>query len=1483
MKNYTVYHLHSDLSNGVTNIDSVTKFDEYISYANDLGMKSIGFSEHGCIFEHIKKREICERYKMKYLHGEEFYVTETLNEKLRDNYHVVVIARNYQGYLELNKLSSIAFNRANVKTVGTSERYYYVPRITFEELINTSDNLIITTACLGGILHKGNDNIKKRFIQFLIDNKERCFLEIQHHNKDEQIEYNKRLYSLSIETGIRLIAGTDTHCLNKQHEKGREILQKSKNIFFNDESGWDLTFKTYDELIKCYEEQNALPKEIYLEAIKNTNVMSDMVEMYSIDKSYKYPHLWKTPNKTLIERIKKGLAKRNVKSFPNAQEYIDRIKYELKAFQHNGAIDFMLLMTDVIEFCNENDIEIGYGRGSCNGSIVAWVLGITEMDSIKHNLNFERFMNIERVSLSDIDTDFPPSRRDEVKQFLYNREGLICCDIITFNTIALRGAIRDVARALKIPLDKVSEICDLADNDIEKAKELYPELFEYVDIVEGTIVSIGTHPCGLVTSDLNIVETFGLCTTSTSNYPVSQIYMKEIDGLNYVKLDLLNLDTIELINSTCKLAGIERLTPNNVDITDINVWDSIRDDTTMIFQWESDSAQDYIKKILSDEVINKFKENNPNIDRMTLLSIGNGAIRPAGASYRDDLANGITRLTGCKPIDDYLSDTFGYLVFQCQIIGFLNKLCGFTMGEADIVRRCIDENSLISMADGTLKKIKDIKIGDTVQCFDGNGATQCSNVTNVFDNGIQETFEITSNNNYKLIATGNHKILTQDGWKCVKDLTLFDYIMTPKKINSVSDGLKPNQRLDSNDLFLLGLLLGDGSMNGASYGIHFTNSDEHLIEKYKECVNHRIKHKKKNNCEFRISEIKGKTVDKIYSVYVKSEPYKKSLYNFIKKLNMNVLSANKHIPENIIKYPPNEKTASLLGALFSTDGGNINKSKAIEYSSISKQLVLDIKQLLLKFGIYSYIYSSNVKEYDYKCYMVRISQRDSLNIFKNKILPYVVGKKANNFKELIEKNEAVLSYNYLLPNNHIKEILNNSKEYDISFNSIGIALKNDTVSDVKANKIVQKIYCPNTYKLLMSHYEPMRIKKIESYGERHVYDIEVDNFHNYVANGIIVHNCFSKKLGTGDWLPIIKDGGYSLNGNGHYIKGFIQTMKEEYNYPREKSEKDIISFIKVIEDASSYLFSLNHSQPYSYEGYVSGYLRYYYPVEFITSALNININNAEKTTKIVEYAKTRDIKISSAKFRYSSANYIPDVKNKTIYKGTASIKFLNEEVSNIMYSMRDKQFNSFIDFLQVNPCNSRQLEILIQLRYFEEFGKTGKLIKACELFNKFNKKSQISKSKLTDEELEIISEYAVETKTLYKFTDIDGFINRLYNNIEDKELPLSVLISAQAEYLGYIDIVIPKLKNYAYIMDVDTKYSPKLTCYKIDTGETIIIKMNKKSYNDSNIEKGCIVQCTTIYKPKMKKVDGEWICSSETELWINKYKIISKPKKEKEI
>ena len=441
---FTYIHIHSDLSSGVTNVDSITKYDDYIAKAKECGMKAMAFTEHGSVFSWVNKKRHIEAAGMKYIHGEEFYVTETLDEKIRDNYHVCLYARNYKGVLELNQLSSESFNRSD-------NHFYYAPRISIDQLIRTSDNILVSTACLGGILHNGTDAIKDKFIAFLAKNKHRCFLEIQHHNVEEQKLYNQYLYKLSKSIGVPLIAGTDTHALNKEHLEGRRMLQKAKNVGFANENAWDLIFKcSVKELMDAYRLQNALPEDVVRAAIENTNVLADMIEEFELDESYKYPHLWADSDRLFLEKIRQGIIRRGVDKYPNYQEYLDRIDYELAAYRHNGAIDFMLLMEDILGWCTQNDIQVGYGRGSVNGSVIAWLLGITEMDSIKHGLNFDRFMSTERVSLSDIDTDFPPSRIDDVKKYIFSKTGLYCCDIVTFNTIALKGAIRDICRAFYV-------------------------------------------------------------------------------------------------------------------------------------------------------------------------------------------------------------------------------------------------------------------------------------------------------------------------------------------------------------------------------------------------------------------------------------------------------------------------------------------------------------------------------------------------------------------------------------------------------------------------------------------------------------------------------------------------------------------------------------------------------------------------------------------------------------------------------------------------------------------------------------------------------------------------------------------------------------------------------------------------------------------------------------------------------------------------
>lgn len=1113
---FVYIHLHSDLSNGVTNIDSVTKYDDYIAKAKECGMTAMAFTEHGSVFSWINKKRHIEAAGMKYIHGEEFYVTASLREKIRDNYHVCLYAKNFDGVLELNQLSSNSFNRED-------NHFYYAPRISIDELIGTSDNILVSTACLGGILHNGTDTIKDKFITFLAINKHRCFLEIQHHNEPEQIKYNQYLWELSKNIGVPLIVGTDTHALNAEHLEGRRMLQKAKNVNFANEDAWDLTFKTSNqELIDAFTLQNALPIPVVIEAMKETNVLADMIEPFALDETYKYPHLWADSEGTFLRKIQEGIVRRGVDKYPNYQEYLDRIDHELEAYRHNGAIDFMLLMEDILNWCRQNDIEVGYGRGSVNGSVIAWLLGITEMDSIKHKLNFERFMNVERVSLSDIDTDFPPSRIDDVKRYIFSKTGLYCCDIVTFNTIALKGAIRDICRAFhaeniekqpeeiakrikdfykvndgneigfpkelvveiekhsihkEIPyeyMQKTNEICALAETDEELARKTYPDIFKYVDLVNGVIVSVGSHPCGCVVSPHSVSDHIGTFTTSTSEYPISQIYMKEIDGLNYVKLDLLRLDTIEIINETCKLAGIERVTPDNLDITDVNVWNSMRDDTTQIFQWEGDTGNNYIKKLLSDENIKKFQEIDKNVDRMTLLSIGNSAIRPAGASYRDDLANGVVRKSGSKAIDEFLKPTFGYLVFQCQIIDFLHEYCGFTMGEADIVRR------------------------------------------------------------------------------------------------------------------------------------HFSK----------------------------------------------------------------------------------------------------------------KQFTKD-----------------------------------------------------------------------------------------------GIAMT------------------------------------------------ELDT-------------------------PIIKSGGYMVDKDGnpkkdHYIKGFVATMNEKFGMAKEEAEETIVAFLQVIIDASRYLFSLNHSQPYSFEGYASGWLRYYFPLAFITVSLNINQSKEEKTIALTSYAKKIGIEIRPPKFRYSKAKYFCDKENNCIYKGIGSIKFMNEQIADELYQLKDQNFNDFIDVLlalESTSINSRQLDILIKLNFFEEFGEINQLLTYTALFAQIYGKKQFKKDKLISLNLTEVDVRQFATKETEKmFTGVDTYRLLKYLAVISKYPPTTLTdeIRYQQELLGYINIKDQKYKGVGYIVDVDKKYAPKLKIYALANGNTIDCKIDKKTFNCNQLAVGDVIRIEGwTHKPQQRRTeDGKYEPIPGTSvLWLTKYK-----------
>lgn len=386
-KTYTLYHCHSEYSL----LDSCTKYQDYIDLSVKSGAKALSISEHGKPMNWTEKWNACKNAGLRYIHSVEIYLTESLfGEKVRDNYHTVLMARNFEGLLELNKLVSMSCDE---------EHFYYTNRISFEEFLGISDNIISTSACLASPLNKLPDDHP---MYMKLANKY-TFLEVQHHNHPDQIAFNKRLFELSKKIGKPLIAGTDTHSSSPYKAECRQVLLESKHKSYGDEDTFDLTYKTYDELVNAYKVQNALPEDVYLKAIDNTNLLYDMVEDIDIDTSIKYPILYgsrENDDKKFTELVEKKFAdKINTGVIPEYQKdaFRSAINEELAVLRKLEMTGFMLSMAEIVSWCRDNGMAVGTARGSVGGSRVAYITDIIDMNPETWGTLFSRFANADRV------------------------------------------------------------------------------------------------------------------------------------------------------------------------------------------------------------------------------------------------------------------------------------------------------------------------------------------------------------------------------------------------------------------------------------------------------------------------------------------------------------------------------------------------------------------------------------------------------------------------------------------------------------------------------------------------------------------------------------------------------------------------------------------------------------------------------------------------------------------------------------------------------------------------------------------------------------------------------------------------------------------------------------------------------------------------------------------------------------------------------
>ena len=575
--NYVVYHLHTEQSL----LDSRTNYKDYVDRAVELGQKAIAFTEHGNVFTWVEKKMYCDAKGIKYIHGVECYLTEQLEPKVRDNYHTILLAKNYEGVKEINRLCYIA---------SQPDHFYYRPRLSFDEFLGISDNVIKISACLASPLNKWRKNhLQYTTSKFADIALHYDYLEIQAHDFSEQIQFNTFLMDLSSKTGIPLIAGTDTHSINQYKAECRTMLQYSKNIDFGDEDTFDLTYKSYDELCAMFKKQE-LDEEIYLEAINNTNIMADSVEDFELDTSFKYPILYgEQDEQILLERLREKYKDKIAKGIidkSHAKEYGDKIKEELQVFHKVGMGGFMLFMSEMISWCWENNIPIGFCRGSVGGSEVAYISDIIDVDPVVWGTMFSRFCNEHRKEIGDIDIDVSPDQRALVYQYIIDRFGVENTAYILANgTLQSKSAIDDICRALRHKAKKVGKDCPYTlkvadeikkefEQDEEATRKKYPEVFYYYDGMLGGIISQSQHTAGIVASPINLIDNYSGFINADGQV-VLPINMEEIHEINLVKYDILGLQNVQIIRDTCRLANIPYPKSNEVDWDDENVWNDM--------------------------------------------------------------------------------------------------------------------------------------------------------------------------------------------------------------------------------------------------------------------------------------------------------------------------------------------------------------------------------------------------------------------------------------------------------------------------------------------------------------------------------------------------------------------------------------------------------------------------------------------------------------------------------------------------------------------------------------------------------------------------------------------------------------------------------------------------------------------------------------------------------------------------------------------
>jgi DNA polymerase III subunit alpha len=706
MTEFTHLHVHTEFSL----LDGAAEIEKLIKRTSELGMKSLAITDHGNMYGVLRFTKTAKKYGIKPIIGCEMYVAEESRfEKKgredRSGFHLILLAKNFKGYQNLSRLCSKGF----------LEGFYYTPRIDKEILREFSEGLIASSACLGGEIPNaleshGFEKAEEVLKEYLDIFGEDFYLELMRHGLPQQDRVNEDLIKLAKKHNVKLIATNDVHYIKDEDAKSHDILVcMQTNKDYDDPNRMKYSGHEY---LKSPEQMLKLFSDVP-EALTNTMEIAAKIEDFEITTkktllpSFPLPEGFDSENEYLTHLTYEG-AKELYDEITD--DIKDRIDLELGVVNNMGFAGYFLIVQDFIREAREMGVSVGPGRGSAAGSIIAYCTKITEIDPIKYNLLFERFLNPERISMPDIDVDFDDEGRDKVLDYVINKYGREkVAQIVTFGTMAARSSIRNVARVLKLPLSEADMLAKLVpdkNSNLEKAYKEIPDLKKalaegeqlvkdtliYAKNLEGTNSHPGVHACGVIIGPKDLIDCIPLSKQKDSDLPVTQYDGKDAESVGMLKMDFLGLKTLSIIKEAVK--NIKAKHGVDVDVYNIPLDDKKTyelyqaGDTVGTFQFESKGMRGCLMELKPTDIedliaMNALYRPGPMDFIPTYIKCKHGYEKP---SYLHPW------------LEDILKPTFGIMVYQEQIMQAAQIMAGYSLAAADILRRAMGKKDVAEMS-----------------------------------------------------------------------------------------------------------------------------------------------------------------------------------------------------------------------------------------------------------------------------------------------------------------------------------------------------------------------------------------------------------------------------------------------------------------------------------------------------------------------------------------------------------------------------------------------------------------------------------------------------------------------------------------------------------------------------------------------------------------------------------------------------------------